>query len=162
MWFLPKQWFALTWCFCRFTWLKMGQLQGSAGRWQTEVLCLLVFGGSQSSQILASLFLQFSALHYCWQGCRHSKAERDLLRWQAIRGSVSTHIMVDPGIPRCFQVYFCSSLCCVLALPTQTQRIKRERTGKKQWAWTISPCPQLFTASWQTGVLAATTWPSVL
>jgi hypothetical protein len=41
-----------------------------------QVLCLHVFGESQSSQMLAVLFLCFSVLHYCWQGCRHTTAER--------------------------------------------------------------------------------------
>jgi hypothetical protein len=112
LWLPLKQCVVLTWQVSRFAWLKMDQLQS---RWQREVLCLLVFGGSWSSQMLAAaLFLQFSALHYCWRGCRHTKEERDVCRWVAVRGSVSTHIVVGPGIPRCLY-----SLHCVFTLPTQ-------------------------------------------
>jgi hypothetical protein len=42
---VPSQCVVLTWWVCRFTWLKMDQLQGSAGRWQTEVLCPLCLAG---------------------------------------------------------------------------------------------------------------------
>jgi hypothetical protein len=63
-------------------------------------LCLLVFGRSWSSQMLvASLFLRFSGLCYCWQACR-----RDLCRRVAVVGSMSAYIMAGPGTPRCLQV----------------------------------------------------------
>jgi hypothetical protein len=94
----------------------MDHLQGSAGRWQTEVLFLLVFGMSWSSQMLEdALFLWFSVLHYCWQGCRPTKAERELHRWVAVDtyygSSVSTHIMAGPNTLRCLQV---SAVLCIV------------------------------------------------
>jgi hypothetical protein len=58
----PKQCVVLTWQVFRLAQVKLGQLQGSTGRHQTEVLCPHVFGGSRSSQMLAVLFLHFSAL----------------------------------------------------------------------------------------------------
>jgi hypothetical protein len=76
MWFPPKQCVVLNWHVSRYSWLKTGQPQGSTGRWQTEVLCPFVFGKTCSSQMLAALFVQFSALHYCWWDCRQTKAER--------------------------------------------------------------------------------------
>jgi formate hydrogenlyase subunit 3/multisubunit Na+/H+ antiporter MnhD subunit len=109
---LMKQCVSLTWWVSSCAWLKTVQLQGSAGRWQTEALCLLVFGRCQSSLMLAVMFLWFSVLCYCWQGCRHTKAERNLHRWAAVRGSVSTSIIVGPGTSRCLQV--CAVLCIVL------------------------------------------------
>jgi hypothetical protein len=42
---VPSQCVVLTWQVSRFAWLKMDQLQSSAGRQQTEVLCLLVLTG---------------------------------------------------------------------------------------------------------------------
>jgi hypothetical protein len=63
-----------------------------------------VFGRSQSSQMLAAdLFLPFCVLYYCWQGCRHTKADRNLCRWVTVKGSVSLCIMAGPGSPRCLQ-----------------------------------------------------------
>jgi hypothetical protein len=95
-----------------FTWLKKDQLQGSASRQQTEVLCLLVFGRSQSFQMLtAALFLQFSVLCYCWCDCSHTKVERKLHRQVAVGVSVSSCIMAGPGTLRCLQV---SAILCVL------------------------------------------------
>jgi hypothetical protein len=89
----------------------MDQL-GSAGKWQTEVLCLLMFGQSWSSQMfVAALFLWFSVLHYCWQGCRHTMVERDLRRQAAVGGSVSASIMAGPGTLRCLQV---SAVLCIV------------------------------------------------
>jgi hypothetical protein len=36
----------LTWQVSRFTWLKMDQVQGSTGKWHTEVLFPLLLAGS--------------------------------------------------------------------------------------------------------------------
>jgi hypothetical protein len=55
---------ALIWRVCRCAWLKMAQLQSNRGRQQTEVLCPCIFGVSRSSQMLADLFVWFSALHF--------------------------------------------------------------------------------------------------
>jgi hypothetical protein len=69
------------------------------------------FGGPGLPRCLQQLFLWFSALHYCWQGCRYTKAERDLYRQVIVRGSVSAHIMADTGTPRCLQV---SAVLCIV------------------------------------------------
>jgi hypothetical protein len=80
----------------------------SAGRRQTKVLCPLVLG--RSSQMHAALFLQFFALCCCWQGCRHSKAEKDLCSHSTVRGSVFRDIIVGQVLPDT-----CRSLNCGLA-----------------------------------------------
>jgi hypothetical protein len=64
--FCPKQYVALTWWVSRFTWLKTDQVQHSAGRQQTEVLCPLIFGLSWSFQMLAvALFLEKERIMHC-------------------------------------------------------------------------------------------------
>jgi hypothetical protein len=55
----------------------------------SHVLCLYVFVRSRSSQTLAALFLQFSALLYCWWDCRHTQVEIGQCRQRAVRSSVS-------------------------------------------------------------------------
>jgi hypothetical protein len=107
-------------------------------------LCLLVFGRSWSSQMLvASLFLRFSGLCYCWQACR-----RDLCRRVAVVGSMSAYIMAGPGTPRCLQV----------------RRELREKKKRKssRLAGAVWPCFQLFPKGRQTGGPTAAPWPCTL
>jgi hypothetical protein len=131
MWFSPKQCVELSWPVSRFIWLKPVNLQDRVGSGQTEVFVCLCLSGPVFP-MLAAAFVQFSALCYHWWGCRHTKAERDLHKQAAVGGSVSTHILADPGIPRWLQVSFSGSLHCVLVLLTQAGGIKRERKKKKK------------------------------
>jgi hypothetical protein len=55
--------------------------------------------------------IKCSALCYCWWGCRHTKAERNLHRHLAVGDSGSTHTLVCPCTSRCLRV---SAVLCFM------------------------------------------------
>jgi hypothetical protein len=140
-----RQCVTFSWWVCRFALLKMGQLQDSAGRPQTEVLRPHVLGGSRSSQMLAALFLWFSALHYCWQDCRHTPMETGLRRQaqsEVLCPCILWWVQVFPDAFRCLSAL--SALC--FSFSNTSGRELREKKRKKaadQQRGCLTLCPAI-------------------
>jgi hypothetical protein len=133
---VPIQTVVLTWKVSRFEWLKMDQLWGSAGRWQTEVLCLLVFGRSQFSQILVALFVWFSVL------CYIVREVADTLKWREICAVGQQSEVLCPRIfwwvkvllEACRSLWF-SALCFSFMDPGRKELRERQNERKKVVDW---------------------------
>jgi hypothetical protein len=78
--------------------------------------------------LTAALFLQFSALHYCWQGCRHTKTKRDLHRRAAVGCSVSKYSQMLADL--CHSLHFFFNFTDPVR--RELKETKKERKEKKQ------------------------------